>query len=101
MEQEAKTSGVPGSVRLHLILQGRVQGVGFRWFTRRAACARALGGHVRNLPDGRVEIEVEGPPSTVDDFVETVRKGPPASRVLNLDRRELPAEGTDGFRIAY
>lgn len=68
------------------VVKGRVQGVGFRWFTQRAGCAMKLGGHVRNLPDGSVEVHVSGNPSTLDRFEETLRSGPPASRVEAIER---------------
>jgi len=90
-----------GRQRLHLRLNGRVQGVGFRWFTHRAACARGVGGWVKNMPDGSVEMEVEGPPSTLRDFVEQVKKGPAAARVDEVDSREMEPRGTDEFSIAY
>ncbi|MFO7768146.1 MAG: acylphosphatase [bacterium] len=90
-----------GRQRLHLRLSGRVQGVGFRWFTHRAACARGLGGWVKNMPDGSVEMEVEGPPSTLQDFVENVEKGPAASRVDDLTSREMEPRGSDDFSIEY
>lgn len=57
---------------------GRVQGVGFRYTTQNLALRYNVLGHVRNLPDGRVELVVEGPDGEVDDFIGSIkdRMGP-------------------------
>ena len=60
---------------------GRVQGVGFRWFTRAAARSLQLSGYVRNLPDGTVEIEAAGPTDRLDNLHHTLTYGPPGSDV--------------------
>lgn len=78
------------------IVKGRVQGVGFRWFTQRAGCAMKLGGHVRNLPDGSVEVCASGSPSTLDRFEETLRNGPPASRVEAVERVDADPRTPEG-----
>ena len=54
---------------LHLVITGRVQGVGFRWFIQRAAERLALAGWVRNLADGRVELEAQGEKARLDDLL--------------------------------
>ncbi|MEJ2203086.1 MAG: acylphosphatase [Gemmatimonadota bacterium] len=76
----------------HLIrgyrVSGRVQGVGFRWWTQRTGRALGLGGHVRNLPDGSVEVHARGPAQSLDAFERALKEGPPAARVhevLRLD----------------
>jgi acylphosphatase len=85
---------------LHLVVNGRVQGVGFRWFTRNAGRELGLTGRVRNLPDGRVEIWVAGDAGRLALFVERMRAGPPAARVSTIDERELSsAPSWDGFDI--
>ena len=53
------------TTRRHAWFRGTVQGVGFRFTTRRLADRRRVGGFVRNLPDGRVEVVVEGPEAEV------------------------------------
>lgn len=72
-----------------IVVHGRVQGVGFRAFTRNAARALSLGGWVRNRPDGTVELEVEGPAEAVQAFRRQVRQGPRFSRVDGLDGEPL------------
>ena len=58
--------------RVGVILEGRVQGVGFRWWTRREATALGLRGTVRNLDDGSVEVHVAGPAHVVAAFLPTL-----------------------------
>lgn len=83
-----------------LWVSGRVQGVGFRWFARNAAWELGLTGRVRNLPDGRVEVEVAGAPEPLDAFRERLRQGPPGSRVAGLDEQEIEdVPAWDGFAI--
>ena len=67
--------------RVHLVIQGRVQGVGFRYFVLRRAEILGLTGWVRNLPNGDVEAEAEGPREALQGLIERVREGPPAARV--------------------
>jgi acylphosphatase len=68
-------------VRKHWFVSGQVQGVSFRAFTYEAAADLKLKGWVRNLTDGRVEIVAEGSEKAIDQLLEKVKKGPPASRV--------------------
>jgi acylphosphatase len=84
---------------VHLRIEGRVQGVGYRAFVEMRAAALGLNGWVRNRRDGSVEAVVQGPPATVDDMLDACRKGPPGSRV---DRVEIIGEGVgafDGFEV--
>ena len=69
------------TLRKHWFVTGRVQGVSFRAFTYESATDLKLTGWVRNLTDGRVEIVAEGSEKAIDQFLEKVKKGPPASRV--------------------
>jgi acylphosphatase len=71
----------PIAVRARVTVTGRVQGVGYRAFTVRVATQRGLVGGVRNLDDGRVELEVEGPKDSILALLEVLQVGPPASRV--------------------
>ena len=71
-------------------VKGRVQGVGFRWFTRNAARELGVAGKVRNLPDGGVEIEAVAPQGVLEHFKERVLEGPPGARVSGLDEELMP-----------
>ena len=82
------------------LISGRVQGVGFRFFTEAAALREGLNGWVRNLPDGRVEISVEGEAEAVERFERHVRHGPPGGRVSDVDVDEtVPTYSQSGFSI--
>jgi acylphosphatase len=70
--------------RLHVFIAGRVQGVGFRYSTARQATALGLTGWVRNLPDGRVEAEFEGPKPALDDMLGWCREGPALAHVTDV-----------------
>lgn len=80
---------------------GRVQGVGFRWATRQAAREiGGLAGRVRNLPDGRVEVEVAGEPEGIEALRAWLRRGPAGARVTGLTEQEItPVPDWDGFVI--
>ena len=71
--------------RVHLFVRGRVQGVAFRAATADEGRRLGVGGWVRNLPDGRVEVEAEGERPALEALVELCRRGPPAARVEELD----------------
>jgi acylphosphatase len=75
--------------RLHVVVRGRVQGVGFRWFVREAARALDLAGHVLNRRDGGVEVEAEGSASALAALRRRLEEGPDGARVESLD--ELPS----------
>jgi acylphosphatase len=82
------------------LIGGRVQGVGFRFFTEAAAAREGLRGWVRNLPDGRVEIAVEGDAEAVERFERSVRRGPPGARVSHVQvDAAVPALPATGFSI--
>ena len=83
------------SQRIHIMLEGRVQGVGFRMFAAREARRRSLTGFVRNLSNGDVEIEAEGPPGEVSEFVERVKQGPPGGFVTNVSIDSRPVSGKE------
>ena len=81
-----------------LIITGRVQGVGYRWWAQGQARALGLGGWVRNLKDGSVELVAAGPPQAIDRLAEACRHGPPAALVDAVRRFEAEDEGFDGFK---
>ena len=71
------------------VVRGRVQGVGFRWWTQREACARDLVGWVRNQRDGSVEIIAGGNSFPLDEFSERLHRGPPAARVESVEVEDV------------
>ena len=71
-------------VRLHMVVQGLVQGVGFRYFVYHHATKLDLAGWVRNLFNGDVEIEAEGERSLLESFIEEVKVGPRSASVKDL-----------------
>lgn len=87
-------------VRAHVLVKGKVQGVGFRAFTHYQATLRKLQGWVRNCPDGEVELEIEGPKGSIEACLQVLRQGPPLSQVLHVtvDWKE-PNRQTEGFQI--
>lgn len=86
-------------VRAHLRVTGHVQGVGFRFFVQRRARALRLAGFVRNLPDRRVEVAVEGAPDDVQAMIETVRDGPPGATVSDITLDWEEPRGQTDFMI--
>jgi acylphosphatase len=70
--------------RYRLRVTGVVQGVGFRWFTMRAARRLELAGWVRNAADGSVEVLVEGSEGAVDRLVQELRRGPDGAAVADV-----------------
>jgi acylphosphatase len=71
--------------RYSIVVNGRVQGVGYRYFTRDAAQSLGLSGWVRNTADGCVELEVEGGQDDIDCLIEALKEGPALSRVTSVD----------------
>jgi acylphosphatase len=85
-----------------VIVEGRVQGVGYRNYAQRRAALAGLVGYVMNLRDGRVRARVEGPRPVIEEFVRALEKGPPLSRIENVTVRWLPATNRFvGFDIRY
>jgi acylphosphatase len=82
-----------------LIVSGRVQGVGFRFFAERAARELALAGFVRNLPNGAVEAVAEGEEEAIVRYVERLREGPRMGRVTDLRVEEIAVSGYREFEI--
>ena len=76
------------SVIRHMLVRGRVQGVGFRAFVEHEALKRGLEGCVRNRRDGGVEAVFSGAQEKVDAMIEACRRGPYSARVDALDQRE-------------
>ena len=70
--------------RLHGLIRGDVQGVGFRYFLMRQAHALGLRGWVRNRDDGSVEFVAEGPKPDLEHLLEAARRGPSQARVSDV-----------------
>lgn len=88
--------------RVHIIVRGLVQGVGFRMFVHREASSRSLAGWTRNLPDGTVEIEAQGNAGMVDELVKQSRIGPSRSQVNSIAVREIATDNAENdFSIRY
>ena len=83
------------------LVSGRVQGVGYRFFTLEAGAREGLGGFVRNLEDGRVEAQAEGEQEGLDRFERALYQGPPGAQVERVGVEELmPTGRPPTFRIA-
>jgi acylphosphatase len=82
-------------VRLTAFVKGRVQGVGFRWWTRARALELGLSGSATNLDDGRVEVVAEGPEQACRALLDRLPQGP--GRVDFVSERWGPARGAEGF----
>ncbi|MGD9851372.1 MAG: acylphosphatase [Nitrospirales bacterium] len=100
MENKSEETVRSKIVRAHLLVSGRVQGVGFRAFVQLQATNLGLDGWVRNRPNGTVESEVEGERAAIDTFLERVREGPTLSRVemVQVDWAEANRQ-TKGFLV--
>lgn len=79
-------------MRKRYLVEGSVQGVGFRYFTWRTAKRFGLTGWVRNLPDGRVEALAEGDSARLSQFEAELRRGPSMASVTNLLEAQIPDE---------
>ncbi len=88
--------------RIHVIVEGRVQGVFFRAFTREEALKLNLSGWVRNRPEGSVEAVVEGEAGAVEKMAQWFHRGSPSSMVENvIISEESPVGDTGSFEIHY
>ncbi len=81
----------PTGTVLHVIVHGRVQGVGFRWFVRTEARRLGLAGWVRNLPDGTVEMRASGIAQFLAALEQAIQHGPESAAVTKLVHVETPA----------
>jgi acylphosphatase len=84
---------------VHLIVQGRVQGVFYRAKTQKKAEALALSGWVKNCSDGSVEIHAEGSKAQLEELIEWCHRGPALASVSNVDQDWIDSEGFSSFEI--
>jgi acylphosphatase len=82
--------------RVVIVVTGRVQGVGYRWYVLQAASALGLGGEVRNRTDGTVVVEAEGAREALERLVEVAREGPAMAMVGQVE--VMWSEGATRFR---
>ena len=87
---------------VHILISGRVQGVGFRWFAEQRASELAVSGYVRNLPEGDVEVVAQADEQTLESFCRELREGPRFARVEELSMKPVPVDASlQGFGVRY
>lgn len=88
--------------RVHIIISGRVQGVGFRFYTRDIAIETGVKGWVKNLRDGSVEVIAEGNPEEVKTFLEKLKDGYLGRNISHIEEKEEVYTGTfNSFEITF
>jgi len=88
--------------RLHAVVRGDVQGVGFRYFVQREARQLGLHGWVRNNDDGTVELVAEGPREALEELKRLAQEGPRSARVERVDAQWSNATGKlQAFDLAW
>jgi len=90
-----------GMKRVRVIISGRVQGVGFRYFVQEKAFYFGIKGYVKNLPGENVEIDAEGDEKQLDAFLAACRKGPLHACVDGFIIQKIPVYGYTRFRIRH
>lgn len=89
-------------LRYHVVISGRVQGVGFRHNTKLKAVSLGITGWVMNRKDGGVEVVAEGYAEPMTQFLEFLEQGPPSARVDNIDSvSEEPTGEFDAFNVSF
>ena len=90
------------TIRVHLFISGKVQGVYFRSETKHKADSHGVKGWVRNLPDDRVEAVFEGEEEAVKTLIDFCRRGPAGARVKKIVLTwEEPVGTLEGFKVKY
>jgi acylphosphatase len=92
-------AGGVGVRTVRVRIRGRVQGVGYRYWTERVAGELGLSGFVRNRRDGSVEAVFSGPPDEVAEMIERCRDGPASAQVASMDVEEGAAAPPPGFEV--
>ena len=88
-------------VARHYIVKGRVQGVGFRYFTRRLAEQLDIKGWVKNLENGAVEVHAEGDENPMEQFFRKIKRGPSLAFVQEVEAGEVEPEGYQDFSLEW
>lgn len=84
---------INGKVGAHILVSGRVQGVAFRYYARNIASQLGVSGWIKNLPDGKVELLVEGSKNSVEEMVEWCKRGSRMAEVEDIEVDWLPYSG--------
>ena len=88
-------------LRLDLVIEGRVQGVGYRYSVKMEAESLGIKGSVQNLRDGSVFVIAQGEKEAMDNFVRWCYKGPPGAIVRNIEKVQGKTEELIEFRVHY
>jgi acylphosphatase len=89
-------------LHVEIIVQGVVQGVGYRFFTVQKAREYGITGYVQNLPDGSVLVVAEGEKGILQDFIKELKIGPSSARVTNVDVKFSEADkGYKNFSVKF
>ena len=88
-------------VQKHIFISGRVQGVGFRAFTRSQAAVLDIKGWVKNLADGRVEVVIQGKKDKVTQMIKKLKKGPSFARVDDFEINDEEISNFSDFEIRF
>jgi acylphosphatase len=84
-----------------ILIKGRVQGVGFRYFVRKLAEKYNIKGYVMNLPEGSVYIEAEGEELSVNDFIAACRTGPSYAAINEITVNQIPFSAYQWFEVRF
>jgi acylphosphatase len=90
-----------GKQHYNIRVNGQVQGVGFRWRAAREANFLGIKGFVKNMPDGSVYIEAEGPQKELEEFIQWGRRGPSFGHVETITTEKGPAVNFREFYIDH
>ncbi len=88
-------------IAFEIYVSGNVQGVGFRYYTRKVARELGVRGFVKNLPDRRVYIYAVGDEIMLDKFLSAVNRGPPTAIVRGVEVKRAEVENLDTFEVRY
>jgi len=86
-------SGVGRRSAAEIVVEGKVQGVGYRDFVQRRATHLGLSGYVMNLRNGRVRVRAEGPRDAIDELIRDLERGPPLARIEKVSVTWIPPTG--------
>ena len=88
-------------LRLDLVIEGRVHGVGYRYSAKMKAESLGIRGSVQNLRDGSVFVTAQGEKDAMENFVRWCYKGPPGAIVRNIEKVQGKTEEFSEFRVLY